>query len=179
MTLRSTQYQESFWRLKGGRCVRLTTLPPPVRRLSRGNVGASTSHNPMGLHSPLHVLVTLPLGKGLWNRGSWAQEPIWTSWYTCPCLESNLSLLARSQTRNIDRMKSVEQLWVCASCWRGHRTRIPHPPVWRTLIGQKNKPFYFSKENLFKLNAKGVFIKMFLIEKLLMKSSQLIAFWIQ
>jgi hypothetical protein len=34
---------------KGGRRVRLT-LPPSVSRLSRENVGASTSHNPMGLH---------------------------------------------------------------------------------------------------------------------------------
>jgi hypothetical protein len=33
---------------KGGRRVRLTTLPPSVSRLSRENVGASTSHNPMG-----------------------------------------------------------------------------------------------------------------------------------
>jgi hypothetical protein len=39
--------------VKGGRCVRLTTLPPSVSRLSRENVGASTSHNPMGLQSLL------------------------------------------------------------------------------------------------------------------------------
>jgi hypothetical protein len=37
-------------RIKGGRRVRLTTLPPSVNQLSRENVGASTSHNPMGLH---------------------------------------------------------------------------------------------------------------------------------
>jgi hypothetical protein len=36
--------------VKGGRRLRLTTSPPSVRRLSRENVGASTSHNPMGLH---------------------------------------------------------------------------------------------------------------------------------
>jgi hypothetical protein len=35
---------------KSGRHVRLTTLPLCVDRLSRGNVRASTSHNPMGLH---------------------------------------------------------------------------------------------------------------------------------
>jgi hypothetical protein len=34
----------------GGRRVGLTTLPPSVSRLSRQNVGASVSHNPMGLH---------------------------------------------------------------------------------------------------------------------------------
>jgi hypothetical protein len=31
----------------------LTTSPPSMSRLSRENVGASTSHNPMGLHGLL------------------------------------------------------------------------------------------------------------------------------
>jgi hypothetical protein len=39
--------------VKGSRHVRLTTSPPSVGRLSRQNVGASTSHNPMGLHGML------------------------------------------------------------------------------------------------------------------------------
>jgi hypothetical protein len=39
--------------VKGGRRIRLTILPPLVSRLSRENVGASTSHNPMGLHGLL------------------------------------------------------------------------------------------------------------------------------
>jgi hypothetical protein len=39
--------------VKGGRRVRLTILPPSVSRLSRENVGASTSHNRMGLHGLL------------------------------------------------------------------------------------------------------------------------------
>jgi hypothetical protein len=38
---------------KSGRQVRLTTSPPSVSRLSRENVGASTSHNPTGLHGLL------------------------------------------------------------------------------------------------------------------------------
>jgi hypothetical protein len=46
-------YIQSFWEVKGGRRVRLTTLPPSVSRLSKENVGASTSHNPMGLHGLL------------------------------------------------------------------------------------------------------------------------------
>jgi hypothetical protein len=32
----------------------LTTLPPSVSRLCIKNMGASTSHNPMGLHGLLH-----------------------------------------------------------------------------------------------------------------------------
>jgi hypothetical protein len=47
------EYHESSWGVKGGWRVRLTTLPPSVSRLSRENVGASTSHNPMGLHGLL------------------------------------------------------------------------------------------------------------------------------
>jgi hypothetical protein len=39
--------------VKDGRRVRLTNLPLSVSRLSRENVGASTSHNPMGLHGLL------------------------------------------------------------------------------------------------------------------------------
>jgi hypothetical protein len=42
-----------FLGVNGSRRVRLTTLPPSVSRLSRENVGASTSHNPMGLHGLL------------------------------------------------------------------------------------------------------------------------------
>jgi hypothetical protein len=47
------EYQESFWVVKGGRRVRLTNLPPSVSRLFREIVGASTSHNPMGLQGLL------------------------------------------------------------------------------------------------------------------------------
>jgi hypothetical protein len=44
------EYQESSWEVKGGQRVGLTTLPPSVSRLSRQNVGAYMSYNPMGLH---------------------------------------------------------------------------------------------------------------------------------
>jgi hypothetical protein len=37
-------------RVRGGRCVWLTNLPPSESRLSTQNVGASTSHNFMRLH---------------------------------------------------------------------------------------------------------------------------------
>jgi hypothetical protein len=39
-----------FLGVKGGRRIRLTTWPPSVSWLSRENVGASTSHNPVGRH---------------------------------------------------------------------------------------------------------------------------------
>jgi hypothetical protein len=39
--------------VKGGQHVKLTSLPPYVSQLSRENVGASTSHNPMGLYGLL------------------------------------------------------------------------------------------------------------------------------
>jgi hypothetical protein len=47
------EYQPSSWGLKGGRRVRLTTLPPSVSQLSGENVGASMSQNPMGRHDLL------------------------------------------------------------------------------------------------------------------------------
>jgi hypothetical protein len=48
------EYQESSGGgVKGCQHVGLTTVSPSVSRLSRQNVGASTSHNPMGLHGLL------------------------------------------------------------------------------------------------------------------------------
>jgi hypothetical protein len=46
------EYQESSSKVKSGRRVRLTTLPPSVSRLYR-KCGASTSHSPMGLQGLL------------------------------------------------------------------------------------------------------------------------------
>jgi hypothetical protein len=47
------EFQEFPWGEKGDGRVRLTTSQPSVSRLSRKNVGASTSHKPMDLHSLL------------------------------------------------------------------------------------------------------------------------------
>jgi hypothetical protein len=47
------EYQESSWRVKGGRRLRLTTLLPPVSRMSRENVGAPKSYHPIGLQGLL------------------------------------------------------------------------------------------------------------------------------
>jgi hypothetical protein len=47
------EYQESSWEVKGGRRIRLTTLPPSVSRLSIENVGASTPHKLVDLHGLL------------------------------------------------------------------------------------------------------------------------------
>jgi hypothetical protein len=57
IALESTQplkwVPEIFLGVRLGRRVSLTTSPPTVSRLSRENVGASTSNNPTGLHSLL------------------------------------------------------------------------------------------------------------------------------
>jgi hypothetical protein len=58
MTLGSTQplTEMSIKNLPGGKgrlARKADTLPLSVSRLSRENVGASTSHNPMGLHGQL------------------------------------------------------------------------------------------------------------------------------
>jgi hypothetical protein len=45
--------------VKGGQRVRLTTLPPSVSRVSKENMGALTSNNPMGLHDLLQGLLYL------------------------------------------------------------------------------------------------------------------------
>jgi hypothetical protein len=50
------EYQESYWGVKGGQCVRLTTLLLSVSRLSGENVGASMSQ-PYGPSWPVRVIV--------------------------------------------------------------------------------------------------------------------------
>jgi hypothetical protein len=47
--------------VKGGRRVRLRTLLPLVSRVSRGNVGASTSHKPIGLQACYRDSFTLTI----------------------------------------------------------------------------------------------------------------------
>jgi hypothetical protein len=50
---RNEHKQSCFGGKRAALRVRLTNLPPSVNRLPRQNVGASTSHNPMGLHGLL------------------------------------------------------------------------------------------------------------------------------
>jgi hypothetical protein len=80
MALGSTQpltetSTRKFPGVKGGRRVRQTTLPPSVSRLSRENVGASTSHNPMGLLGLLQG-IALPYFF-LHNLSSWRTVAEW------------------------------------------------------------------------------------------------------
>jgi hypothetical protein len=47
------EYQESSWGVRAADALRLTISPPFISRMSRENVGASTSHNLMDFHGLL------------------------------------------------------------------------------------------------------------------------------
>jgi hypothetical protein len=53
LSLQEKEVLGIFLGVKGGRPVRLSILSPSVSRLSRENVAASRSRNPMGLHGQL------------------------------------------------------------------------------------------------------------------------------
>jgi hypothetical protein len=63
------EYQESSWGIKGGRRIRLTTLPQSVRWLSRQNVGASTSHNLWAFTAGYRI--ALPFFSYPWSHLCW------------------------------------------------------------------------------------------------------------
>jgi hypothetical protein len=81
--------------VKGSRRVRLTTLPPSVSLLSRQNVGASTSHNPMGLHGLLQGYLYL-LFFGLYLQTNiynfMESQPFRYSRNSSPSMEPEVSL---------------------------------------------------------------------------------------
>jgi hypothetical protein len=73
MALGSTQHLTEMSTRNLTRRLRLTPLPPSMNRLSRENVGASTSHNPMGLHG-LSKVYALPFNSEPLNFVSAVRE---------------------------------------------------------------------------------------------------------
>jgi hypothetical protein len=118
-----------FLGLKGGRRIRLTTLPPSVSLFSRENVGASTSHNPS---RPVRGIVFQPTQGGIvgrlvnnelemiWNEATMAQgiiirAVVWRSWrivrkpsVTTPGLRAQIRIMtSRTCYWNADNSTAV------------------------------------------------------------------------
>jgi hypothetical protein len=84
------EYQDSSCGVKGGRRVRLTTLPPSMSWLSKENVGASVSEKPMGLHCLLQEQLYLFC---LLQYMNWSNNYVFMS--VCPS-EPSIILCCRS-----------------------------------------------------------------------------------
>jgi hypothetical protein len=90
--------------VKGGRRVRLTTLPQTMSRLSRENVVVSTSHVPVGLHglSGVALRVTLMKRRRHTACASSARETVSAEY--CICHVCNDQAIFRPHPHKLQRM---------------------------------------------------------------------------